>query len=413
MNTKAYERQYRQVVHDRPEWVRPPSLARRVIARMYEIKCVLNGVSIVEHEMTARSKADAVERLKARYRRAPGVEVQINAVKPLAFAELVFRYQYDPRGHGEPTREASAQCWMAPTSSRKGRGRGPGSGMRSPEFTRLELSELNYGLHWAKPFAAAARRVTAGKSLDPRERPGAPPRLLAGWPFLYVRKVLRQDKGRGFTIASDFLTDDHARDDGRQAWSSFLPWTFVDEVPNLLVRLKALGYLTQAGTTWTLTAKGRKIRSQSQARITRRGALRVVERLSEHIKEINRNESYCYSVDVAVIFGSVLDPKKDRVGDVDLAYQLKPRLADVKQFEIMREAKIASCPPERSRRWYGDVRWPEGEITQALTLGARGVVQLRRLDELEDLFRKEQRNPAYRVLHGSWTPPQKGRKKRE
>src|SRR5882672_5089669 len=37
MNTKAYVRHYRHVVHDRPEWVHPPSLARKVIARMYEI----------------------------------------------------------------------------------------------------------------------------------------------------------------------------------------------------------------------------------------------------------------------------------------------------------------------------------------------------------------------------------------
>ena len=91
MNTKAYVRHYRHVVHDRPEWVHPPSLARKVIARMYEINCVLNGVSTVEYEMTTRTRADAVQRLKARYRCVHGVEIQTGAVKPLAFAELVFK----------------------------------------------------------------------------------------------------------------------------------------------------------------------------------------------------------------------------------------------------------------------------------------------------------------------------------
>src|SRR5205823_6432744 len=119
------------------------------------------------------------------------------------------------------------------------------------------------------------------------------------------------------------------------------PWNFVEELPQLLIRLKALGYLTQMGTTWSLTARGRKVRGQSQGRITRTAALRVVDRLNQRIKDINRNASYCYKIDVAVVFGSVLDPKKERVGDVDVAYRLAPRVVDPKQFEALREAKIA------------------------------------------------------------------------
>ena len=41
--------------------------------------------------MSTRTAADAVQRLKARYRRVHDVDVQIGAVKPLAFAELVFK----------------------------------------------------------------------------------------------------------------------------------------------------------------------------------------------------------------------------------------------------------------------------------------------------------------------------------
>ena len=36
MSARAYERHDRQVVHDTPEWVRPPSSARKVLARVYE-----------------------------------------------------------------------------------------------------------------------------------------------------------------------------------------------------------------------------------------------------------------------------------------------------------------------------------------------------------------------------------------
>ena len=150
-----------------------------------------------------------------------------------------------------------------------------------------------------------------------------------------------------------------------------LPWQLVEELPHMLIRLKALGYPSQAGTTWKLTAKGRKIRGQSQGRVTRTVALRVIDRVSQSIEEINSNASCCYEIDVAVIFGSVLDQERDRVGDVDLAYPLQPRLVDTKQCDAMREAKIANCPPAQARKWYGDLAWPEDEVIQSRTFSSR------------------------------------------
>jgi len=385
---KSYQRHYREVVHDTPEWIRPPASARKVLARIYEITCVLNGVATVEYEMTTRSRSDAVQRLKARYRHVDGVEIETGPVKPLAFAEA------DLAG----ARQISASCRMAPTPSAESV---PADGdAPTRESAGWHARELDYDENWAKPFAAAARRIAAGKTLDARELAGAPPRLLAGWPFLHARKVLRQDKGNGLAIAGD---------DERQGWSSLLPWSFVKDLPNLLIRMKALGYLTQSGTTWRVTAKGEEARRRSQGRITRAAAFRAIERLTRRIKEINENQSYCYSIDVAVIFGSALDPEKDRVGDVDLAYRLAPRVVDKNQFETMREAKIASCPAAQARRWYGRISWPEDEVLHALTSVARGVVETRRIDELEALFEDEHGKPSYRVLHGSWTPPRKGR----
>ena len=147
-----------------------------------------------DHEMSTRTAADAVQRLKARYRRVHDVDVQIGAVKPLAFAELVFKDPYDPGRPNEPTREASAACWMAPTVSRTHSR--TSADMSSHQYAGLNARELDSDQHWAKPFSAVARRAAAGKPLDTRERDGAPPRLFAGWPFVYARKVLRQDKGR-------------------------------------------------------------------------------------------------------------------------------------------------------------------------------------------------------------------------
>ena len=283
--------------------------------------------------------------------------------------------------------------------------------MSSHQYAGLNARELDYDQHWAKPFAAAARRAAAGKPLDTRERDGAPPRLFAGWPFVYARKVLRQDKGRGFEIAADFLTDHHAGEGGRYALVFFPSLAVGGRTTSHADSFEGSGLSITGGNDLEADCQGRKIRGQSQGRVTRTVALRVIDRVSRSIEEINSNASFCYEIDVAVIFGSVLDQERERVGDVDLAYRLKPRLVDTKQFDAMRETKIANCPPAQARKWYGDLAWPEDEVIQSLTSSSRGVLQIRRLDELEHLFETEAKKPAYRVLHGSWTPPRKGRKR--
>jgi hypothetical protein len=120
---------------------------------------------------------------------------------------------------------------------------------------------------------------------------------------------------------------------------------------------------------------------------------------------------YCYKIAVAVLFGSVLDPAKDKIGDVDIAYEMVRRV-NGQEFETLREAAKARCPDSRARTFLGEESWPETEVVRALTGHSRGVLQVRRLDELAHLFEKEQKPPAYRVLHGSWTPPSRKRSRK-
>jgi hypothetical protein len=59
------------------------------------------------------------------------------------------------------------------------------------------------------------------------------------------------------------------------SWTSIFPSEFVQELPNLLTRLRALGLVMQDGITHTATAKGRRLCALSQSRITRQRALKA------------------------------------------------------------------------------------------------------------------------------------------
>ena len=52
MTAKTYVRYGREVLYDDPEWI-PVPMKRQVLARIYEIRGILNGIAVIEHEMTA------------------------------------------------------------------------------------------------------------------------------------------------------------------------------------------------------------------------------------------------------------------------------------------------------------------------------------------------------------------------
>lgn len=401
MTAKTYVRHDREVLYDDPEWI-PVPMRRQVLARIYEIRGVVNGIPVIEHEMTARNQADALQRLRDRYRRLHDVEFETGEVTPLAFAELRFQYKHDVKRRLVPDGQTHAVCWMAPIDDSDA----SEPPIDLPDYLRdrWHVCELDYDRHWAKPFAAAARRLAAGKPIEMRELTGSPPRTIAGWPFALVRKVLRQDKGKGFELPGDSL--DRAGD----SWTSIFPFEFVQELPNLLTRLKALGLVMQDRVTYTVTAKGRRLCALSQSRITRQRALKVIDDLVERIKSINDNPTYCYKIAVAVAFGSSLDAAKDKVGDVDIAHKMAPRV-DGQKFEALRAAATARCPESQAQTFLGHLAWPDTEVVRALTQSARGILQVRGIDELAHLFETERKVPTYRVLHGSWTPPMRKRRR--
>jgi hypothetical protein len=116
VTAKTYVRYDREVLYDDPEWI-PVPMKRQVLARVYEVRGILNGIAVIEHEMTARNQADALQRLRERYRRLHDVEFETGEVTPLAFAELRFQYRHDAKRRTD-SRWPDACCVLDGTKQR-------------------------------------------------------------------------------------------------------------------------------------------------------------------------------------------------------------------------------------------------------------------------------------------------------
>ena len=57
-------------------------------------------------------------------------------------------------------------------------------------------------------------------------------------------------------------------------------------------------------------------------------------RISETVEEVNRDDFYPYRVSKLVLFGSYLNPEQNGFGDIDIAFELEPKITDYD--ELMR-----------------------------------------------------------------------------
>jgi predicted nucleotidyltransferase len=82
---------------------------------------------------------------------------------------------------------------------------------------------------------------------------------------------------------------------------------------------------TPGGVQVVLTDKGRELRRSTAAKpVSRKTADRVLQDFMIRVEEINASDEYLMSVARVVVFGSYLTDK-DRIGDLDIAVDLKKR----------------------------------------------------------------------------------------
>jgi hypothetical protein len=244
---------------------------------------------------------------------------------------------------------------------------------------------------WTSRLLDAARRVATGKEVDP---PGQ--RRTAGWPFKYVRRILRQDRGDGVTLSDIAAAFDQDS---------------LVELPDVVTRLQALGYLNEVRSGWwRITTRGNRLRQDSEGRFSRTKALELIDEVRDRIAVLNDDRQLVYRVATAVVFGSALGTGH-RVGDVDVAIELERRHMSDDAHRRAFDAAVERAP-DYLRTIHQQLSWPEKEVWNAILGTGRGRVSVRGLRELANLFESEKVKPSYCVIHGSWRPPRRPTRRR-
>ena len=115
----------------------------------------------------------------------------------------------------------------------------------------------------------------------------------------------------------------------------------------------------------------------------------------DRVNAVNASEEYAFKVKSAVLFGSMLS-SADRLGDVDVAIDLRRRILDSVKFrqQCDRRRQLAE---EQGRAFSTAIdwaTWPEREVILQLKARSRSL-SLHRFDQL-----MEMENLRYRILVG-------------
>jgi hypothetical protein len=198
--------------------------------------------------------------------------------------------------------------------------------------------------------------------------------LIAGRPILQVRKLMRSmSLDVGPETAQRIFSIEEA------------------EALALMEALEAGGYvqpyeLARSGSRrWQLTQKGKVLAAASTAPpIHRRTADRLLREFMERVEQVREDSELMFAVGRVIVFGSYLTPK-DRLGDLDVALDLRPRPSQEDQFDWA--ARRIDQAVEQGRRFDNladRYTWPEVEVLRLLRARSRAlsIQQLQNLDEV-------------------------------
>lgn len=126
-------------------------------------------------------------------------------------------------------------------------------------------------------------------------------------------------------------------------------------------KLKGLGFIEELDKwdgrrVFQLTIKGQALANASAARsIHRKTAERLLAQFLERVRCVNRTHEFAYRVEHVVLFGSMLRDI-DRLGDVDVAVHLQPKVdedAALREWEMARRRAAEA----KGRNFYGVLEW--------------------------------------------------------
>jgi hypothetical protein len=129
--------------------------------------------------------------------------------------------------------------------------------------------------------------------------------------------------------------------------------------------------------------------------IYRKTAERVLTEFMDRVHAVNASKEYAFRISGAVLFGSMLSCA-DRLGDVDVAIDLKPRISDPIQRKQLCNRRRRSAQEQgrafsTATEW---AMWPQREVLLQLKARSRSL-SLHRFDQFMGM-----ENFCYRVLIG-------------
>jgi hypothetical protein len=189
-------------------------------------------------------------------------------------------------------------------------------------------------------------------------------RIIAGVPILAVRHFFRH-------VAS------HHHESFSKEWLITEIRPSDPQADALLGELIKEGFIVRIPSNdehseYEITDKGREfIRSSASKRITRRTAETAIDGLMTRVQNVNKNPKYLSSVCSVVLFGSYLEDK-DRLGDLDVAVQLAPRISNHDEL-IKATVQYAFDSGRRFSNCTEEIYWAEHEIYQVLKARKRTI----------------------------------------
>jgi hypothetical protein len=209
---------------------------------------------------------------------------------------------------------------------------------------------------------------------------------IAGYPGRKVRNFIKSYRSGGFF---------------RQAAAAALDLS-PGAAATLLLKLVDLGLIEEVERRidgeliFQATNYGRALANASAAKpIYRKTGDRVLEQFLERVHTVNATSKYLYCVEAVVLFGSMLSDV-ERLGDVDVAIDLQPKVTEETSFQewCMARRRVAEAEGRSFRTTFEWATWPKLEILLLLKARSRSL-SLHELQQLTGMT-----NVSYDVLLG-------------
>lgn len=157
---------------------------------------------------------------------------------------------------------------------------------------------------------------------------------------------------------------------------------YADLAPKILNWLSASGLIERdprssgKNPLWRVTRKGiRLANAPATPPIHRRTANRNLHHLLQRVHLINASDHFPYKIQKAVVFGSYLNPARQRLGDLDIGVEFAPRHADP-QRQRQAEQNCIRARIQGGKKFANVMEmhfWPETYVLRELRGGKRSI----------------------------------------